>query len=148
MASPPPAAARAAQSLEVLPASALYREPRGSVTARQPLASERTQRAIAALGASVERDEELPADIRAAARAAVLEQWRVAPREARPQPARAAAAQRFASELLETRFVADATFAAALEALGERGLVNLVVVMGHSNMRCAQQALAGSACIL
>ena len=51
-------------------------------------------------------------------------------------------------ELLETRFVSDATFAAALDALGERGLVNLMVLMGHSNIRCAQQALAGSACTL
>ena len=55
---------------------------------------------------------------------------------------------RFATELLDTRFVSDATFAAALDALGERGLVNLMVLMGHSNIRCAQQALAGAACVL
>ena len=59
-----------------------------------------------------------------------------------------ATAYRFAAELLETRFVSDATFAAALDALGERGLVNLMVLMGHSNIRCAQQALAGAACKL
>ena len=57
-------------------------------------------------------------------------------------------AARFATELLETRFVSDETFAAALDALGERGVVNLMVLMGHSNIRCAQQALAGSACML
>jgi hypothetical protein len=54
----------------------------------------------------------------------------------------------FTTELLRTRFVTDATFAAALDALGERGVVNLMVLMGHSNIRCAQQALAGSACVL
>jgi hypothetical protein len=55
---------------------------------------------------------------------------------------------RVANELLDTRFVSDVTFAAALEAFGERGLVNLMVLIGHSNIRCAQQALAGSACVL
>jgi 4-carboxymuconolactone decarboxylase len=147
----PPAAARAAQSLEVLPASALYREPQGAITARQPLATENTLRAIAALGASVDRDEELAADSRAAARAAVLRQWRAAPADASPRAPHgphAAIAERFAAELLATRFVADATFAAALAALDERGLVNLIVLMGWSNIRCAQQALAGNACVL
>ena len=57
-------------------------------------------------------------------------------------------ARRFATELLDTRFVSDATFAAALDTFGERGLVNLMVLMGHSNIRCAQQALAGAACVL
>jgi hypothetical protein len=57
-------------------------------------------------------------------------------------------AYRFATELLDTRFVSDATFAAARDAFGERGLVNLIVLMGYSNIRCAQQALAGSACKL
>ena len=55
---------------------------------------------------------------------------------------------RFATELLDTRFVSDATFAATRDALGERGLVNLMVFMGYSNILCAQQALAGSACKL
>jgi hypothetical protein len=54
----------------------------------------------------------------------------------------------FAAELLTTRFVSDATFAAALDSLGERGLVNLMVYMGYANILCAQQALAGSDCIL
>jgi hypothetical protein len=44
--------------------------------------------------------------------------------------------------------VSDATFAAARAELGERGLVNLMVLMGHSNIRCAQQALAGADCAL
>jgi hypothetical protein len=110
--------------------------------------NEDTERAIAALGASVERDEELALDMRVAARAAVLRQWRSDRNEVRGQSMGAAKAERFARELLETRFVSDATFAAAREALGERGLVNLMVFMGYSNILCAQQALAGSACKL
>jgi hypothetical protein len=47
-----------------------------------------------------------------------------------------------------TRFVSDETFAAARAALGERGLVNLIVYMGYANIRCAQQALAGADCVL
>jgi hypothetical protein len=66
----------------------------------------------------------------------------------RGQSLRAGIAEGFATELLATRFVSDATFAAALDALGERGLVNLMVLMGHSNIRCAQHALAGAACTL
>jgi hypothetical protein len=58
------------------------------------------------------------------------------------------AADVFATELLDKRFVSDGTFAAARDALGERGLVNLMVFMGYSNIMCAQQALAGSACTL
>jgi 4-carboxymuconolactone decarboxylase len=142
----PPDAAAAARGLAVLPASALRRPVHGSVTARAPIPNEDTERAIAALGASV--DGELSAELRAVVRAAVLQQWQEgsvgAPRQARTP----GAAEQFASELLATRFVSDATFAAALDALGERGLVNLLVLMGHSNIRCAQQALAGSACTL
>jgi hypothetical protein len=40
------------------------------------------------------------------------------------------------------------TFARARDDLGERGLVNLIVLMGYSNILCAQQALAGAACKL
>ena len=36
----------------------------------------------------------------------------------------------FASELLETKQVSDATFAAAKTLLGERGVVELINVMG------------------
>jgi hypothetical protein len=144
----PPAAAAAAGGLAMLSADALYRSPSGSVTPRQVIPNEDTDRAIAALGASVEQDVELPRDARDIARSAVLYQWnRAVDREA-PRTARATAALQFATELLRTRFVSDSTFAAALEALGERGLVNLMVLMGHSNIRCAQQALAGSACAL
>ena len=71
-----------------------------------------------------------------------------APTRRAQRSATASRGYRFATELLDTRFVSDATFAAALDALGERGLVNLMVLMGHSNIRCAQQALAGSACVL
>ena len=144
----PPDAAAAAHALEVLPDSALYRQPAGAVKSRPMIPNEDTERAIAALGASVDRDDELALDVRVAARAAVLRQWRSDRPEVRGQSIRASIAERFASELLKTRFVSDATFAAALDALGERGLVNLMVLMGHSNILCAQQALAGAACKL
>jgi 4-carboxymuconolactone decarboxylase len=142
----PAEAAAAARSLQVLPAHALYRKPAGTVTSRPMIPNEDTERAIAALGAGVH--EELAPDVRTVARAAVLRQWRSGPDQARGQSPTAGAAERFATELLETRFVSDATFAAALGALGERGVVNLMVLTGQSNIRCAQQALAGSACTL
>jgi hypothetical protein len=44
--------------------------------------------------------------------------------------------------------VSDATFAAARDAFGERRLVNLIVLIGSSNLRCAKLALAGNACSL
>src|SRR5688572_22333473 len=140
----PPAAAAAAHALRVLEPDSLYRSPHGAATPRAAIPNEDTERAIAALGASVERDAELPQAARAAARSAVARQWNRTPREARPEQV----AHRFATELLETRFVSDATFAAALAELGEQRLVNLIVLMGHSNIRCAQQALAGAACEL
>ncbi len=102
-----------------------------------------TERAIAALGASLERDEELPREVRDVVRSAVLREWNRTAKEVRHD-----VAYRFATELLDTRAVSDATFAAALDALGERRLVNLIVLMGHSNIRCAQQALAGTDCVL
>jgi 4-carboxymuconolactone decarboxylase len=139
----PADAAAAARALEVLPATALYRRPQGTVTPRAMIANEDTERAIAALGASVDRDEELPREARDHARSAVLRQWNRTPREAY-----GGVAYRFATELLETRFVSDSTFAATHDALGERGVVNLMVLMGHSNILCAQQALAGAACKL
>ena len=140
-----PAAAAAAHALEVLTADALYREKHGSVTPRDPISNEDTERAIAALGASVERDDELPADVRALAAVAVMGQWQGY--ISSPSPT-TSSAYRFVAELLETRFVSDATFAAALDLLGDRGLVNLMVYVGYSNIRCAQQALAGSECVL
>lgn len=147
----PPEAAAAARGLHALSKDALYRKPHGAITPRPLIPNEDTETAIAALGASVERDDELPADAREQARGAVVRQWKSGPMgrdEARAVSQVAIAALRFATELLETRFVSDATFAAALDALGERGLVNFMVLMGHSNIRCAQQALAGSACTL
>jgi hypothetical protein len=90
----------------------------------------------------------LPADVWAIANVAVVHQWRVDAYGPGDPAGTVATAYRFATELLETRFVSDATFAAALDALGERGLVNLMVLMGHSNILCAQQALAGAACEL
>jgi hypothetical protein len=144
----PPDAAAAAHSLAVLPAGALYREPRGAISPRPMIPNEDTQRAIASLGAAVERNEELAPEMRVGARAAVLRQWRSDRKEVRGQSLRAEKAERFANELLETRFVSDATFAAARDALGERSLVNLMVFMGYSNILCAQQALAGAECRL
>jgi hypothetical protein len=139
----PQEAAQAAQALSKLTAAALYRPPAGPVTPRSAIPNEDTERAIAALGASVNRDEEVPRAARDAVRGAVLRQWnRTAPA---PDDS---VAYRFATELLATREVADATFAAALEAFGERRLVNLMVLMGHSNIRCAQLALAGADCVL
>ena len=139
----PPDAAAAARSLEVLAAGALYREPYGGVSPRAAIPNEDTERAIAALGASVGRDEELPSDARASARRAVLRQWNRTRGEGTDN-----VVHKFATELLETRFVSDATFAAARDALGERRVVNLMVFMGYSNILCAHQALAGSACKL
>jgi hypothetical protein len=139
----PADAAAAARALGVLTADALYREPHGAVSPRATIPNEDTERAIAALGASVERAEELPAAARDFARSAVLRQWN----RTRVQGTDAVA-HKFATELLDKRFVSDATFAAARDTFGERGLVNLMVFMGYSNILCAQQALAGSACKL
>ena len=139
----PPVAAAAAHALEVLGADSLYREPHGEVTPRPTIPNEDTERAIAALGASVERDDELPRLARDYARRAVLRQWNRTALEGND-----VVAYKFATDLLDTRFVTDATFSATLADLGERRLVNLMVFMGHSNIRCAQQALAGAACQL
>jgi 4-carboxymuconolactone decarboxylase len=144
----PPAAAAAARALPVLDSRALRREPQGPVTRRASIPNEDTERAIAALGAAVDRDEALPRQVRDVTRAEAYLHWNGAVEREAPSAAPAATAQRFAAELFRTRFVSDDTFAAALEQLGERGLVNLMVFMGHSNIRCAQQALAGSACVL
>jgi 4-carboxymuconolactone decarboxylase len=139
----PPAAAQAARSVAPLAAAALYRKPHGSVTPRVGLTNADSERAIAALGASLEHDEALPREVREVVRRAVLREWNRTAKEARDD-----VAYRFATELLDTRAVSDATFGAALDALGERRLVNLIVLMGHSNIRCAQQALAGADCVL
>ena len=98
--------------------------------------------------ACVTRDTELPADVRALASFAVMAEWRGDDHGPGAHSFTAGTAYRFSVELLATRFVSDATFTAALDALGERGLVNLLVLMGYSNIRCAQQALAGATCVL
>jgi len=144
----PPAAAAAAHALVPLTAAELRREPHGALTARPALRNEDTASALEALRASVTRDTELPAAVRALAAFAVMAQWRGDARAPGAHHPTAETAYRFALELLDTRFVSDATFAAALDALGERGIVNLMVLMGYSNIRCAQQALAGAACVL
>jgi 4-carboxymuconolactone decarboxylase len=131
----PQDAARAAHSLRRLSAEELYRMPAGPVTPRPEIPNADTERAIAALGAAVDRDDELPRHARDAARSAVLRQW-----NRTPPTADGGIAYRFATELLDTRQVTDATFAAAMNAFGERQLVNLMVLMGHSNIRCAQLA--------
>jgi 4-carboxymuconolactone decarboxylase len=140
--------AAAARALVPLTAVELRREAKGAVTARYAIHNEDTGHALDALRVGVTRDTELPADVRVVASFAVLEQWGVGPRGPGAHSVTAQTAYQFAAELLDTRFVSDATFASALDALGERGLVNLMVLIGHSNIRCAQQALAGSACVL
>ena len=144
-------AAAAARAVRALPAAQLYREPRGPVTQRAPIPNEDTERAIAALGAAIYREADLPALARDEVRKAVLREWNRPRRErdkALPISPHAAIALKFAAELLRTRVVSDATFAAARATLGERGLVDLMVLMGHSNIRCGQQALAGADCAL
>jgi 4-carboxymuconolactone decarboxylase len=144
----PPDAAAAAHALEPLTAAELRRDALGLATSRPGLRNEDTAQALDALRAAVTRDTELPAAVRAVAALAVLNEWRGDASAPEDLSAIAKTAHRFAAELLATRFVSDATFAAALDALGDRGLVNLIVLMGVSNIRCAQQALAGAACVL
>jgi 4-carboxymuconolactone decarboxylase len=144
----PPAEAAAAHALVPLTSVELRREAHGAVTARPRIHNEDTGSALEALRAAVTRDTELPADARALATLAVMEAWRRGDRDPGVDVLTAKAAYRLAAELLDTRFASDATFAAAVDALGERGVVNLLVLMGYSNIRCAQQALAGAACVL
>jgi 4-carboxymuconolactone decarboxylase len=140
---PADAPAGADRALDALPAEALYRAPSSTVTPRPPLANADTEQAIETLRARLGEDAELPAEARDAALRAVERQWN------RTAKARADnAAYDFATELLEMRDVSDATFARALAVLGERRLVNLLVLLGNGNIRCAQLALAGMACAL
>jgi 4-carboxymuconolactone decarboxylase len=140
----PPEAAAAARALTRFEAEDFGRESRGVVTPRIPIRNEDTTRALDALGAAVTSTSELPADVRTVVELAVVEQW-VDGKHGPAPPGYAA--YRFAVELLSTRFVSDATFARALDVHGERGLVNVMVLMGLSNIRCAQQALAGVDCV-
>jgi hypothetical protein len=63
-------------------------------------------------------------------------------------PAEAAAAAHALVPLTQAQLRREPVGGAAREAFGERGLVNLMVLMGYSNVRCAQQALAGARCVL
>jgi hypothetical protein len=151
----PAEAAAAAHALVPLTAAERYRRPQSAVTSRPSIRLENIDKAIDALGtqvrgASLSIEPSADRFIREMALEGVLGQWKSGDRgdrsHAMPQDALTAA--RFVAELLDTRFVSDATFVAALEAFGERGLVNLIVLMGHSNIRCAQRALAGVGCML
>ena len=138
-----------AEALTPLPQSALYRAPAGSVTARPALPETDYGRAIESLRARLRADGDLPADTRAMVSRAVLYQWnRVQPAEAQAYSKVAGVAHTFAEELLSTRAVSDVTFAAARDTFGERGVVNLIVLIGISNLHCAKLALAGNACSL
>jgi 4-carboxymuconolactone decarboxylase len=146
---PASAPAGAADALAALPQSALYRAPAGPVTARPGLPETDYDRAIESLLARLRSDTELPAEARSAVSRAVLEQWnRKTPAQDLALSNLAGKAYGFASELLSTRAVGDATFAAARDAFGERRLVNLIVLIGVSNLHCAKLALAGNACSL
>ena len=139
----------AAEALAALPQSALYRAPAGPVTARPALPTTDYDRAIEALRARLRADGDLPDDVRAAVSHAVLYQWnRMRPAADAAHSKMAGVADRFASELLATRAVSDETFAAARDAFGERRLVNVIVLIGASNLHCAKLALAGNACSL
>jgi 4-carboxymuconolactone decarboxylase len=141
----PPGAAKA---LSPLSRRALYRRPAGAVTERPPPKNDDTDRSLDALRTALGVEQELPALVRDAARNVVMAQWNDPPAEVvRGRLQRdVKAAEAFAVELVNTREVSDETFAKALAALGERRLVNLIVFMGYSNIRCAQLALAGATC--
>jgi len=130
-----------AEALAPLPQGALYRAPSGPVTARPPLPEMDYDHAIESLLARLRDGGDLPEGARAAVPHAGIEQWNRSPR-ARDS----SIAYRFASELLSTRAVSDVTFAAARGAFGEPRLVNLIVLIGVSNLHCAKLALAGNAC--
>ena len=139
-----------ARALAPLSRAALWREPSDwSPSVRSVITDEDTGRALEALGArvKVEIENTVAGDLVVSA---VQAEWvrgldgnlvrGIDPDDDVPRV--------FAMELLATRFISDATFAAALDAFGERGLVNIIVLMGYSNILCAQQALAGAACKL
>jgi 4-carboxymuconolactone decarboxylase len=143
-----PEAAAAARALVPLAPAALWRSPQGSVSPRPAIRIDEIVRGLDALGAAVLR-ETSPA-LRDVAADAVMRRWNEAPvsGEIHSLPPDAFASLGLIADLLEKRFVSDAHFARALEALGEPGVVNLIVLVGQSNVRCAHQALAGSRCQL
>ena len=145
----PPAAAAAARALVPLTATQLVRPAEGPVSARPAITHADIESALEALGAAVNRDTALDASVREAAREVVMRRWHAgAGRDHSAAAHGSAQTVRFATELLETRFVSDETFSSAFAALGERGLVNLLVLLGYSNIRCAHQTLAGADCAL
>jgi 4-carboxymuconolactone decarboxylase len=133
----------AGDALAPLPQAALYRAPAGPLTVRSPLPETDYDRAIDSLLARLRANADLTFGVRAQVAHAVLEQW-----NRTPHAQDMSTAFRFASELLATRAVSDATFATAHDAFGERGLVNVIVLIGAFNLRCAKLALAGNACSL
>ena len=141
----PPAAADA---LAPLPPSALYRAPSGAVTARPPLPATDYDRAIEDLSARLRAGVEPSPPLRSAVAFVVLAQWDHTRHVDAQWTADQQVARRFASELLSTRAVRDATFAAARDTFGERQLVDLIVMIGAFNLHCAKLALAGNACTL
>ncbi|HEY9182589.1 MAG TPA: carboxymuconolactone decarboxylase family protein [Gammaproteobacteria bacterium] len=149
----PAEAAAAAHALVPLTPGEFRREPVGTVTPRPAILNEDTRKALEALHEALAQEASPPAEARTTATSLVREIWSPSSARALRPPSDAtsqdaATARRFANELLGTRFVSDQTFAAARDAFGERGLVNLMVLVGYSNIRCAQQALAGAHCVL
>jgi hypothetical protein len=98
---------------------------------------------MAAISRALSAPGELPPAAREAASRAVLRQWNRTPKDPHGGVAYA-----FATELFDTREVSDETFGAALQELGERRLVDLLVLLGHTNLHCARLALAGMSCAL
>ena len=114
-----------------------------------PLPQTDYDRAIDSLLGRLHTDADLPNEVRSAVSRAVLYQWnRVQPNAAQLMSEAAGVASRFASELLATRGVSDEIFAAARDAFGERRLVNMIVLIGVSNLHCSKLALAGYGCRL
>lgn len=74
-----------------------------------------------------------PAALRAGLSAAVVDDIEAGRRPARLQPDEAIVYD-FCTELRERRRVTDATFAAAVKQLGERGVVDLIGVMGYYDL--------------
>jgi 4-carboxymuconolactone decarboxylase len=144
----PPDSAAAARALVPLTTAELHRSSQGLVSSRPALRNEDIGRVLQALGDSVLG--ETSQSVRRVAVDAVVRRWHggSAPDDGRALPQDAVGSLQLVEELLQKRFVSDAAYARAHAALGERRLVNLLVLMGHSNIRCAQQALAGSACVL
>jgi hypothetical protein len=137
----------AADALASLPQSALHRAPSG-VLDQAPLPETDYDRAIESLLARLRTNADLSHDMRWAVSLATRDQWNGMGPGPGIMSLEAGLAYGFASELLGTRGVSDERFAAARDAFGERRLVNLIVLIGVSNLHCAKLALAGNACSL